>query len=212
MTGVWRGFFLSKRRLATRFRNLTADDQTPLDIERGPLLGKEELAKEYPKLIPEQTIPLNIQRNHDLGLHGGKHPMVSYNVTRTNKKMYRLWRPHILIKSFYSELLDYTFTVPISTHAIREIERMGSLDAYILYTPQKSLGGRFAIDFHNKLLEVIENNLDVVLPPRIKHYPRPPVAILEKVTEAMDKAKEEAVKRNAHPDELIQFDYSSMAS
>ena len=184
MTGIWRGFHLSKKKLMTKF----------------------------PKLLPEQKIPVEVRRDPNLGLHGTKRVMKGFYVTHTNKKIKRIWRPNIVIFTCRSEILNHTFTFPVAADVVRLIDRAGSLDAYILYTDHKDLGGKFALDFHYKLLEVISNNLDIEIPPQIKHYPKPPPALMQKVTKIMDEKKAIAVENNADPSELITLDYSSMAS
>ena len=184
MTGLWRGFHLGRSKLEARF----------------------------PKLLPRQTIPIEVRRDPNLGLHGTKRIMKGFYVTHTNKKIKRIWRPNILISNYRSEILDYTFTFPVAAAVVRQIDKAGSLDAYILYTEPKHLGGKFAIDFQKKLLEVISNNMDIELPPRIIHYPKPPPVLLQKIAKIMDERRAIAVENNAEPSELIALDYSSMQS
>ena len=181
-------------------------------IWRGFLLYRSKLEAKFPKLLPKQKIPVEVRRDPNLGLHGTKRIMRGFYVTHTNKKIKRIWRPNILISTYRSELLNHTFTFPVAAAVVRLIDKAGSLDAYILYTDHKRLGGKFALDFHYKLLEVISNNLDIEIPPRIKHYPKPPPLLMEKVAKKMDEKKAVAIENNADPSELITLDYSSMAS
>ena len=182
MSGIWRGFHLSRKKWIDKF----------------------------PKLIPEEKIPVDVRRNPDLGLHGTKRVMHGFYVTHTNKRMKRIWRPNIVITTYHSEILNHTFTFPVAAHVMRLIDKAGSLDAYILYSNQRRLGGKFAIDFHDKLLEVISNNLEIEIPPKITYYPKPPKVLMEKVSKIMEERKAVAVANNASPEELITLDYSSM--
>ncbi|KAI6661031.1 hypothetical protein LOD99_13753 [Oopsacas minuta] len=184
MAGVWRGFHFSRKKFLLKF----------------------------PKLIPDQKIPVEVRRDPDLGLHGTKRVMHGYYVTHTNKRMRRIWRPNIVLKTCHSDILNHTFTFPVAADVVRLMDKAGSLDAYILYTDHRRLGGKFAIDFHYKLLEVISNNLDIKLPPKIRYYPKPPTVLMEKVSKIMEEKKASAVANNATPEELIALDYSSMVT
>lgn len=121
--------------------------------------------RKYPSPKPNDELPTEIMRNPNYGLHAGKQIMKGHYVTRTNRRMPRIWRPNIVMGYYHSDILNYTFHIPVSTHAIRLIDKAGSLDAYILYTSAKNLGSPFGINFQTKLKYVIEHHPEIPIPP-----------------------------------------------
>ena len=52
----------------------------------------------------------------------------------------------------FSDILNHTFRVPITMSAVKQIERAGSFDNYILRTSESKLDSQYALDFRKKIL------------------------------------------------------------
>ncbi len=57
-------------------------------------------------------------------------------------------------KKLYSELLNETFHINVTTAALRTIDKMGGLDNYILYTKDHKLDSLFGLQLKARLKEV----------------------------------------------------------
>eukprot|EP01115_Flamella_aegyptia_P009338 TRINITY_DN39781_c0_g1_i2.p1 TRINITY_DN39781_c0_g1~~TRINITY_DN39781_c0_g1_i2.p1 ORF type:complete len:174 (-),score=17.17 TRINITY_DN39781_c0_g1_i2:75-566(-) len=71
------------------------------------------------------------------GLYGGRKIGTGKQVSYSNKKTKRRWLPNVQKKSLYSELLGKYFRVRLTTYALRDIDKSGGIDNYILYMPVK---------------------------------------------------------------------------
>jgi large subunit ribosomal protein L28 len=77
-------------------------------------------------------------------------------------------------KKLYSELLDETFHINVTTAALRTIDKMGGLDNYILYTKTEKLDSLFGMGLKERLKEVCAPTLDTLS--SISDQPRSPCA------------------------------------
>lgn len=66
----------------------------------------------------------------------------------------RTWKPNVHRKKLYSELLDESFHINVTTAALRTIDKMGGLDNYILYTKDEKLDSLFGLKLKWRLMEV----------------------------------------------------------
>jgi len=69
----------------------------------------------------------------------GKGVMVGNNVSHANNKSRRRFMPNLQAVSLYSESLDTTVRLRLTTAAARTIEHKGGLDAYVQSTPAAEL-------------------------------------------------------------------------
>ncbi|RDD38327.1 39S ribosomal protein L28, mitochondrial [Trichoplax sp. H2] len=87
------------------------------------------------------------------GLWGGEGVVSGYYTTKRRKhKIKRKWHPNVQTMKLFSDILDQTLRVPTTMSALKQIERAGSLDNYILRTPDKQLNSEFAFDLRKKIL------------------------------------------------------------
>ena len=70
---------------------------------------------------------------------GGKAPQSGHKVSHSNVKTNRKWMPNIQTKLLYSETLDRSFRVTISTSALRSVDRKGGLDTFLLTASKDTL-------------------------------------------------------------------------
>lgn len=69
----------------------------------------------------------------------GKHVRFGHNVSHSNRKSSRRFAANIQTVSLRSEVLGRTLRLPISTRALRTVQKRGGLDAFLLRTPDREL-------------------------------------------------------------------------
>ena len=63
----------------------------------------------------------------------------------------RIWLPNVQQKSFFSQLLDKTLNIRVTTGALRCIDKAGGLDNYLLYTREANLGSELGVELKTQL-------------------------------------------------------------
>eukprot|EP00566_Odontella_aurita_P028418 CAMPEP_0113559316 /NCGR_PEP_ID=MMETSP0015_2-20120614/18831_1 /TAXON_ID=2838 /ORGANISM="Odontella" /LENGTH=187 /DNA_ID=CAMNT_0000460943 /DNA_START=67 /DNA_END=630 /DNA_ORIENTATION=+ /assembly_acc=CAM_ASM_000160 len=74
------------------------------------------------------------------GLYDGKDIRSGNNVSFSNKKTKRKFKPNVFKKSVYSETLDEKIRFHITTSALRSIDKFGGLDNYLLKSKHVASG------------------------------------------------------------------------
>ena len=74
------------------------------------------------------------------GLFGGALKQFGNNVPKSKHKTRRTWLPNIQPKRLYSEVLDKTFHLKVTTRVLRTIDKHGGLDQYLLGMKDTTLG------------------------------------------------------------------------
>lgn len=69
----------------------------------------------------------------------GKTLLVGHNVSHANNKTKRVFRPNLQIISLASDALRETVKLKISMSALRTIDRLGGIDAYLLKAKDETL-------------------------------------------------------------------------
>ena len=70
-------------------------------------------------------------------------PLVFSNLTLTSyttRSVKRIWLPNVQQKRLWSDALAASLPLKVTTAALRDIDRMGGLDNYILRSTPKELG------------------------------------------------------------------------
>ena len=68
----------------------------------------------------------------DRGLFAGRLVQHGNNVSHSQRKTRRAWKPNVQRKRLYSEALGELVRLNVTTHALRCIDRYGGLDRYLL--------------------------------------------------------------------------------
>mmetsp|Transcript_13445 Transcript_13445/g.53426 ORF Transcript_13445/g.53426 Transcript_13445/m.53426 type:complete len:150 (-) Transcript_13445:30-479(-) len=88
------------------------------------------------------------------GLYAGKQIMTGHSISHSNRRTNRRWLPNVHKKTYYSDLLDASFKIPVTTRAMRTIDKYGGLDNYILQSKEKRLqDSDFAMNLRKALEE-----------------------------------------------------------
>ncbi len=71
----------------------------------------------------------------------GKGVMTGNNVSHAHNKSRRRFLPNLQAASLFSEALDKPIRLRVAASTLRTIEKRGGLDAYLLSSQDKALGG-----------------------------------------------------------------------
>ena len=90
----------------------------------------------------------------------------------------RVWKPNVVKKKYYSQILEQTMRFEFSTHALRCIDKAGGFDNYIINTKDKWLHSRTAIELKKLMLEVLKCKEQGMLMSEIRKevFPQPKVS------------------------------------
>jgi large subunit ribosomal protein L28 len=80
----------------------------------------------------------------------GKRPMVKNLVSHSNRKTKTKSNPNVQSKRLFSRTLDEMVRLQVATKAIKDMEHMGGLDAFLLSQTEEKLSPR-AIEVRNRI-------------------------------------------------------------
>ena len=86
----------------------------------------------------------------------GKRPMVKHLVSHSNRKTKSKSNPNVQSKRLFSRTLDEMVRLQVATKAIKDMEHMGGLDAFLLNQDAKLLSPR-ALEVRNRIKRKISN-------------------------------------------------------
>jgi large subunit ribosomal protein L28 len=69
----------------------------------------------------------------------GKGVMVGNNVSHANNKTKRVFRPNVQDITFASEALGNSYRLKVSMHALRTVDRIGGIDAFLAKAKDSAL-------------------------------------------------------------------------
>ena len=84
----------------------------------------------------------------------------------------RRWYPNVQKKKYYSEILDTTIDIRLTTAAMRWIDKAGGFDAYIYHTPEKKLESKLGMALKERMQDVVKK-FDLTPPVKVVRLPRP---------------------------------------
>ena len=88
----------------------------------------------------------------------------------------RTWHPNVQRKTFYSEILDTSLKLRVTTSAMRCIDKAGGLDAYLYHTPDHKLNSRLGVALKQRMYAIVKKYK--LQPPRkAKVLPRLPESL-----------------------------------
>jgi len=71
-------------------------------------------------------------------------------------KSRRSWKPNVQRKALYSEILDKSISLNVTTHALRCIDNKGGLDNYLLKTTDKDLASLRGVELKKQLQQILK--------------------------------------------------------
>eukprot|EP00180_Rhodochaete_pulchella_P004842 Plantae.Rhodophyta-Rhodochaete_pulchella.ctg9983.p1 GENE.Plantae.Rhodophyta-Rhodochaete_pulchella.ctg9983~~Plantae.Rhodophyta-Rhodochaete_pulchella.ctg9983.p1 ORF type:complete len:126 (+),score=21.27 Plantae.Rhodophyta-Rhodochaete_pulchella.ctg9983:44-421(+) len=91
-------------------------------------------------------------RRAERGLFGGKITRFGNNVSHSERKTRRTWKPNVQWTTMRSDALDKKIRMPMTTHVIRTVKKFGSLDEYLVRTKDELLRNPDAIQMKQQIL------------------------------------------------------------
>lgn len=127
----------------------------PLGVKyrANPITGLKERVQDVP-------IPLYFPPESQDGLWGGEGWIRGFKYAKNDKLSTRLrsvWKPQLFNRELYSEILDHTFTIPVTARTLDLIDASYGFDFYILKTPKEDLNSKLGMDLRRALLLRLAN-------------------------------------------------------
>jgi len=72
----------------------------------------------------------------------GTGPMVGHNVSHSNIKTKRRFLPNLVNVTLHSEALDQRFSMRVAAKALRTVDKLGGLDAYLAKAKDDALSAK----------------------------------------------------------------------
>merc|ERR1719199_914545 len=71
-------------------------------------------------------------------------------------KSRRTWKPNVVNKKLYSEILDKVIPLKVTTHALRCIDNKGGLDNYLLKTKDEDIASIRGLELKKQVQEILK--------------------------------------------------------
>ncbi|XP_029964419.1 large ribosomal subunit protein bL28m [Salarias fasciatus] len=122
----------------------------PLGVQYrvNPKTGQKERVQDVP-------IPIYYPPQSQSGLWGGEGWISGYRYANNDKMSNRLkkvWKPKLLKRELYSEILDHKFTITVTPRTLDLIDAAYGFDFYILRTPKEDLNSKLGMDLKRAML------------------------------------------------------------
>lgn len=154
--GLWPWDKGLKSRLPMHYKRRYVDTwmKVPAPVHYRPELRKYVADKHG---LPERTenipLPVIFPKDADVGLWGGEGFVAGMRIKkRYSPRMARLWKPHIMRRVLYSEILDQYYDITVTRTALDLIDEAYGLDYYILKTHEVDLKSRFGNTLKRQML------------------------------------------------------------
>lgn len=113
-----------------------------------PKTGQKERVQDVP-------IPIYHPPQSQDGLWGGEGWISGFRYANNNKMSTRVpktWKPQLLRRELYSEILDHKFTITVTPRTLDLIDGAYGFDFYILKTPKEDLNSKLGMDLKRAML------------------------------------------------------------
>ncbi|XP_026148033.1 large ribosomal subunit protein bL28m [Mastacembelus armatus] len=122
----------------------------PLGVQYrvGPKTGQRERVQDVP-------IPIYYPPESQDGLWGGEGWISGFRYANNDKMSTRLkktWKPQLLKRELYSEILDHKFTITVTAHTLDLIDAAFGFDFYILKTTKEDLNSKLGMNLKRAML------------------------------------------------------------
>ncbi|XP_035536616.1 39S ribosomal protein L28, mitochondrial isoform X1 [Morone saxatilis] len=122
----------------------------PLGVQyrANPKTGVKERVQDVP-------IPVYYPPQSQDGLWGGEGWVSGYRYTNNDKlstRVKKTWKPQLLQRELYSEILDHTFPITVTMRTLDLIDAAFGFDFYILKTSKEDLNSKLGMDLKRAML------------------------------------------------------------
>ncbi|GBG24774.1 39S ribosomal protein L28, mitochondrial [Hondaea fermentalgiana] len=98
------------------------------------------------------------------GIYAGRTIQFGNKVSHAKNRSRRRWDPNVQNHTYKSEILDETFKLRVTTHAMRCIKQAGGFDEFLLNKPHLMQDSRLALDLRDRVLEAVKNGASAKAP------------------------------------------------
>eukprot|EP00924_Labyrinthula_sp_SR-Ha-C_P002125 maker-scaffold_19-snap-gene-1.5-mRNA-1 protein AED:0.00 eAED:0.00 QI:150/1/1/1/1/1/2/1090/102 len=91
------------------------------------------------------------------GIFMGKKTGFGNNVSFSERKSRRTFKPNVQTKTLYSEILDERFKINVTTRALKTIRKYDGLDNFLLKKPNLIKDSLFAQNLRKRIVEKINS-------------------------------------------------------
>ncbi|XP_029302409.1 large ribosomal subunit protein bL28m [Cottoperca gobio] len=152
-------------------KSLEQKDPTPVHFRpigvqyrANPKTGHKERVQDVP-------VPIYYPPHSQDGLWGGEGWISGYKYANNDKMSNRLkktWKPQLLKRELYSEILDHKFTITVTPRTLNLIDAAFGFDLYILNTSKEDMNSKLGMDLKRAmLLRLVRKNTEL--------YPSDPI-------------------------------------
>nr|XP_046245146.1 39S ribosomal protein L28, mitochondrial [Scatophagus argus] len=122
----------------------------PLGVQYriSPKTGQKERVQDVP-------IPIHYPPHSQNGLWGGEGWISGYRYANNDKlstRLKKVWKPQLLKRELYSEILDHKFTITVTALTLDLIDAAFGFDFYILKTSKEDLNSKLGMDLKRAML------------------------------------------------------------
>jgi large subunit ribosomal protein L28 len=88
----------------------------------------------------------------DTSLLGGAVIQFGNQISNSEHKTRRTWKPNVHDRKLFSRVLNEHFRLSVTSQVLRTIDKKGGLDAYLLTTTDSKIDSRMGIALKNRIL------------------------------------------------------------
>lgn len=157
--GIWPWTEGPRARLPKHFKLRYIDKhmREPVAVHFIPDTRKYKVDR-HKQMQPVQNVPVPLifPREADEGLWGGEaflQGMRKKGDDPHKPRVWRLWRPFLMPRVFYSEILDEWLTITVTLRTLDLVDEVAGFDHYILSTHEVDLRSRLGMKLKAKMLQ-----------------------------------------------------------
>uniref|UniRef100_UPI00398EE26B large ribosomal subunit protein bL28m n=1 Tax=Pristiophorus japonicus TaxID=55135 RepID=UPI00398EE26B len=157
---IWEAMMLKQgiqgRLPAHYLRSLTETrEPTPVHFKPHGVKYKPHPRTGQPERVQDIPIPVYFPPESQRGLWGGEGYVQGFRYANNDKLSTRLrktWKPQVFVRELYSEILDKTFSIPVTMRTLDLVDACYGFDFYILTTPKADLNSKLGMDLKRAML------------------------------------------------------------
>ncbi|XP_069839737.1 large ribosomal subunit protein bL28m [Dendropsophus ebraccatus] len=157
---IWKSLKLKEgiyARLPAHYLKSLNDTEKPTPVHWKPHGLKYRLNPKTGQRERVEDVPVQpyFPPEADEGLWGGEGWISGFRYANNDKlsaRVKKLWRPQLFTRQLYSEILDKTFDITVTTRALDLIDAAYGFDFYILKTPQRDLHSKLGMELKRAML------------------------------------------------------------
>ncbi|XP_053328104.1 39S ribosomal protein L28, mitochondrial [Spea bombifrons] len=157
---IWKSLKLKEgiySRLPAHYLRSLQETQKPTPVHWKPHGQKYRLNPKSGQRERVQDVPVvpYFPPQADEGLWGGEGWISGFRYANNDKlstRVKKVWKPQLFVRDLYSEILDKTFSIPVTMRTLNLIDAAYGFDFYVLKTPKEDLNSKLGMDLKRAML------------------------------------------------------------